>query len=165
MNPLVQDVDDTPSFLASIAVGEAENGASHPNNNPSRKALQALPVAKLPFDWSVWSASAESSPGGSPSETIAARASKATIPTVLSTPRVPPPRARGRCFDLEEAPTFYPEWDEFADPLKYINWAGSPHGGKGRDYGIIKIVPPQGWAPSFALDEKVSAQQIFDNQA
>lgn len=82
-----------------------------------------------------------------------------TIPTHHNTPRHPPPRARARLFELEEAPTFYPTLEEFADPLRYIGWVGEPSGGKGKEYGIVKIVPPEGWAPDFVLDQEVRAAE------
>jgi [histone H3]-trimethyl-L-lysine4 demethylase len=75
---------------------------------------------------------------------------------VKTTPRHPPPRLRPRIFGLEECPTFYPNEEEFADPLKYIEYISSPEGGNGREYGIIKIVPPEGWQLPFVLDQGVS---------
>lgn len=75
------------------------------------------------------------------------------IPTQFNTPRYPPSRQRERLFELEEAPTFYPTVEEFSDPLRYIKWVGEPEGGDGKAYGIVKIVPPEGWNPPFALDQ------------
>ena len=63
------------------------------------------------------------------------------------------PRTQPRLFGLEEAPTFYPTWDEFNDPLKYIEWTARPDGGNGVAYGIAKIVPPEGWHMDFSVDQ------------
>jgi histone demethylase JARID1 len=81
-----------------------------------------------------------------------------SIPTQHSTPRTTPPRLRPRLYDLEEAPTFYPTWEEFADPLGYIQWVGDAHGGNGKAFGIVKIVPPVGWDPDFVLNQDVSRE-------
>ena len=62
-------------------------------------------------------------------------------------PRYPPPRESPRMFGLEEAPTFYPTAEEFADPMEYITSIGP----QGRPYGIAKIVPPEGWGMPFSL--------------
>ena len=51
---------------------------------------------------------------------------------------------------LPEAPTFFPTLEEFADPLKYIHDVVRP--AAELQAGIAKIVPPDGWAPPFALD-------------
>ena len=79
-----------------------------------------------------------------------------SIPTHHCTPRPIPDRKRNRLFDLEEAPTFYPTREEFADPLAYIEKIGDPQGGNGKKYGIVKIVPPEGWNPEFVLNQDVS---------
>jgi jmjN domain len=44
---------------------------------------------------------------------------------------------------MPEAPSFHPTLEEFKDPLAYIK-SLQAHGER---YGIIKIVPPKGWAP------------------
>lgn len=69
-------------------------------------------------------------------------------------PRVPKPRTEERAFGLTEAPTFYPTRDEFKDPMEYIRWCGDEGGAK--DFGICKIVPPEGWQPPFVMDTEVS---------
>ena len=98
--------------------------------------MPALPP--LVFDWMY---GAQCEPGLSP------------IPTAATTPRHPPRRTRPRAFGLEEAPVFYPTWDEFQDPLRYIAWTAAPDGGNGAAYGIVKIVPPEGWRPDFVVDQ------------
>lgn len=65
---------------------------------------------------------------------------------------VPRPRKTSRPHGLLEAPTFYPSEDEFrAGPLEYIKKIEP----EGRKYGIVKIVPPPGWKPPFAVDTEV----------
>lgn len=114
----------------------------YPSNHPLRKQAAIPPAQTLPFDY-LYRQAAEAEKRGS-------------IPTVKTTPRHPPPRLRPRIFGLEECPTFYPNEEEFADPLKYIEYISSPEGGNGREYGIIKIVPPEGWQLPFVLDQGVS---------
>ncbi len=38
--------------------------------------------------------------------------------------------------------------------MKYISWIANPQGGNGKAYGIVKIVPPEGWNPECVLDEQ-----------
>ncbi|GAA6008954.1 hypothetical protein JCM10207_004039 [Rhodosporidiobolus poonsookiae] len=85
----------------------------------------------------------------------------------MSTPREPPPpREKPRMFELEEAPTFYPTVEEFCDPLDYIEKIAD----EGKKYGICKIVPPEGWRPTFAIDSetfrfKTRLQQLNSMEA
>ncbi|KAK9446984.1 PLU-1-like protein-domain-containing protein [Limtongia smithiae] len=53
-----------------------------------------------------------------------------------------------RALPLTEAPTYKPTIEEFADPFTYIA-AIAP---EAREYGIVKIIPPDSWRPQFALD-------------
>lgn len=55
--------------------------------------------------------------------------------------------------DLPEAPIFRPTLDEWADPLAYISTVVRRSGCEAR-FGICKIVPPEGWAPPFAIDKR-----------
>ncbi|KAJ3257556.1 hypothetical protein HK103_004465 [Boothiomyces macroporosus] len=57
-----------------------------------------------------------------------------------------------RLFDIPEAPTFHPTAKEFIDPMKYIQSIKDI----GEKTGIVKIVPPEGWNPTFAIDTEVS---------
>ncbi|CAL5363169.1 unnamed protein product [Camellia sinensis] len=52
--------------------------------------------------------------------------------------------------DLEDAPVFYPNEEEFKDTLKYI--ATIRH--KAEKYGICRVVPPPSWTPPCPLKEK-----------
>jgi histone demethylase JARID1 len=125
------------------------DGPPNPSMHPLRKILarqsveQTLPP--LPFDTRPPTLDSTTTQGQFPS-----------IPTHHSTPRDIPPRTRPRLYELEEAPTFYPTREEFADPLRYIQYVGDPKGGNGKAYGIVKIVPPKGWNPEFVLNQDVS---------
>lgn len=118
----------------------------NPASHPARKMFQHQPFPPLVFDTDPISSISQS-----PS---ASNAAQPPIPTHASTPRCPPPRLRPRLFELDEAPTFYPSPEEFSDPMKYIAWIADPQGGNGKAYGIVKIVPPQGWNPECVLDEQ-----------
>jgi len=50
--------------------------------------------------------------------------------------------------DIEFAPEYRPTFEEFKDPLKYINKIRP----EAQKYGICKIIPPEGWESEFALD-------------
>ncbi|KAM0753831.1 JmjC-domain-containing protein [Meredithblackwellia eburnea MCA 4105] len=63
----------------------------------------------------------------------------------------PPPRPSGknsRIFGLDHAPVYYPSIEEFAHPMEYIESIAK----EAKQYGICKIVPPEGWRPPFALN-------------
>ncbi|PWN54457.1 hypothetical protein IE53DRAFT_323024, partial [Violaceomyces palustris] len=142
-NDVGGEASSWPSGNGSYTLGsEGVSGPPNPANHPARKAFQAQAPPPLPFNNSNIEDEAEERNRGP------------TIPTAISTPRHPPPRTRPRLFELEEAPTFYPTWEEFSDPLKFIEWVGSPQGGNGKEYGIVKIVPPEGWNPEFVLDQQ-----------
>ncbi|CAG8441747.1 2762_t:CDS:2 [Diversispora eburnea] len=53
-----------------------------------------------------------------------------------------------RLYNLPEGKSFYPSWEEFKDPYKYIASISE----EGSKYGIVKIIPPEGWKPSFSLN-------------
>ncbi|MCJ1475760.1 hypothetical protein MMC13_004424 [Lambiella insularis] len=55
---------------------------------------------------------------------------------------------RVRPHGLQEAPTFRPTEEEFKDPMAYMRKIAA----EGRKYGICKIIPPENWNPSFAID-------------
>ncbi|GAA6061785.1 hypothetical protein JCM10212_001391 [Sporobolomyces blumeae] len=87
-----------------------------------------------------------------------------------STPRLPnpPPRPRGqpRKWGLDEAPVYHPSVAEFADPMDYIEKIAP----EAKQYGICKIVPPEGWRPPFAIDTetfrfKTRLQQLNSMEA
>ncbi|KDQ08859.1 hypothetical protein BOTBODRAFT_148481 [Botryobasidium botryosum FD-172 SS1] len=61
-----------------------------------------------------------------------------------------PPRPVPRPFELEDCPTFFPTPDEFKDPMQYIRSISD----KAKNYGLCKIVPPEGWHMPFVTDTK-----------
>jgi histone demethylase JARID1 len=61
-------------------------------------------------------------------------------------PREPAKRVRPQ--GIPEAPTFRPTEEEFKDPVAYIQKIAP----EGRKYGICRVIPPEGWQPTFAID-------------
>ncbi|VEU24261.1 DEKNAAC105584 [Brettanomyces naardenensis] len=50
------------------------------------------------------------------------------------------------------APTLFPTKEQFANPIRYMS---SPEIiALGEQYGVLKVKPPSGWRPKFALDKK-----------
>lgn len=64
-------------------------------------------------------------------------------------PREPAKRVRPHA--IPEAPTFRPTEEEFKDPVAYIQKIAP----EGKKYGICRVVPPEGWQPTFAIDTEV----------
>lgn len=60
-------------------------------------------------------------------------------------------KKRIRPHGLQEAPTFRPTEEEFADPFHYIQKIQH----EGRKYGAVKIIPPDGWNPPFSINTEV----------
>ena len=58
---------------------------------------------------------------------------------------------RVRPHGLQDAPTFRPTEEDFADPMEYVRKIAP----EGRKYGICKIIPPENWKPEFAVDTEV----------
>ncbi|KFH67183.1 hypothetical protein MVEG_07706 [Podila verticillata NRRL 6337] len=56
-----------------------------------------------------------------------------------------------RIFGLQDAPCYYPTEKEFMEPLRFIE-SIRPEAEKA---GICKIIPPEGWKPTFALDTEL----------
>lgn len=67
-----------------------------------------------------------------------------------NTPREPSKRVRPH--GIPEAPTFRPTEEEFKDPVAYIQKIAP----EGKKYGICRVVPPENWQPTFAIDTEVS---------
>ncbi|KAF9977974.1 hypothetical protein BGZ73_004257 [Actinomortierella ambigua] len=66
-------------------------------------------------------------------------------------PETTPKGAPTRIFGLQDAPCYYPTPQEFMEPLKYIE--SIRH--EAEQAGICKIIPPDGWKPSFSLDTEI----------
>lgn len=62
-----------------------------------------------------------------------------------------PPSPAPRPFGLENCPEFFPTHEEFRDPMAYVRSISD----KAREYGICKVVPPEGWKMPFVTDTEV----------
>jgi histone demethylase JARID1 len=71
-----------------------------------------------------------------------------------TSPRYPKTRSGTRLFGLKECPTLYPTEDEFEDPMAYIKKIGEAEGG--REFGMVKVVPPVGWAMPLTIDQVIT---------
>ena len=82
----------------------------------------------------------------------ARRAQRLDLSTVERRGQPNAPRETGpklsRPHGLQEAPTFRPSEEEFRNPMDYIKRIAP----EGRKFGIVKIIPPDGWNPDFAID-------------
>ncbi|OQD72726.1 hypothetical protein PENDEC_c019G06070 [Penicillium decumbens] len=58
------------------------------------------------------------------------------------------PAKRVRPHGIPDAPTFRPTEEEFKDPVAYIRKIAP----EGKKYGICRVIPPDGWQPTFAID-------------
>ena len=58
---------------------------------------------------------------------------------------------RIRPHGLFEAPTYRPTPEQFRDPFEYIKSIAE----EGKQFGIIKIIPPDTWNPDFGVDTEV----------
>lgn len=70
---------------------------------------------------------------------------------------VDPPRTAPRPFGLEDCPAFYPTAEEWKDPMKYVKSIAD----KARQYGICKVIPPEGWNMPFVTDTRVRPSSIL----
>jgi hypothetical protein len=74
-------------------------------------------------------------------------------------PRDVPERPSPRVFDIEHCPIYTPTYEEFTKPMEYVEKIAR----QAKEYGICKIVPPEGWRPPFVLDTEVSlATHAYD---
>jgi hypothetical protein len=60
---------------------------------------------------------------------------------------------------LPESKVYHPTMDEFASPIQYIQKIAE----EASRYGIVKIVPPTGWRPVFAIDLN-DDEKIFETK-
>jgi len=63
------------------------------------------------------------------------------------------PKNIQRPFGLQDCPEYYPTDEEFRDPMAYITSISK----EAKQYGICKIVPPEGWQMPFMTDTEVSS--------
>lgn len=61
------------------------------------------------------------------------------------------PPGTERPFGLEECPAYRPTIEQFKDPMRYIQSIS----GEAAEYGICKIIPPEGWEMPFTLDTEL----------
>ena len=66
-------------------------------------------------------------------------------------PRNVKPEGHSRPFGLQDCPTFHPTADEFKEPMAYIRSISTT----AQNYGICKVVPPEGWNMPFVTDTEV----------
>ncbi|KAF2483535.1 PLU-1-like protein-domain-containing protein [Neohortaea acidophila] len=66
----------------------------------------------------------------------------------ISMPSKQQPPKKNRLFGIPDAPVYRPSEDEFREPMEYIRKI-APEGSK---YGIVKIIPPDTWNPTFAIN-------------
>ena len=130
------------SALSALGTIRGPSGPISPPNpalHATRKAQRMHKLPRLRFD--------------SVADNESVDKSLSPIPTAATSIRYPPTRTKPRMFGLQEAPVFYPTWEEFQNPMQYVEWVASPKGGNGAAFGIAKIVPPEGWAPEFVVDQ------------
>lgn len=65
-------------------------------------------------------------------------------------------KSRVREVDIPEAPCFTPTAEEWRDPMKYIRSISEA----GYRYGIVRIVPPEGWNPPCGLSTDVVSRKF-----
>lgn len=68
-----------------------------------------------------------------------------------SSPRDPIPETEPRLFGLQNCPEFRPTMEEFRDPMAYIRSISD----RGKEFGIVKIIPPEEWKMPFVTDTEV----------
>lgn len=61
------------------------------------------------------------------------------------------PKSVSRPFGLQDCPEYFPTAEEFQDPMTYIKSISA----EAKEYGICKIVPPEGWEMPFVTDTEV----------
>ncbi|CAI2161535.1 6629_t:CDS:2 [Funneliformis geosporum] len=66
------------------------------------------------------------------------------------------PPKESRIINIPDAPTLYPTPEEFRNPYAYIESIADI----GHRYGIVKIIPPEGWRPSFEFRFNTRKQTV-----
>lgn len=65
-----------------------------------------------------------------------------------------------RPFGLQDCPEFFPTVEEFKDPMAYVRSISD----KAKEYGICKVIPPEGWKMPFVTDTEVIFVASFSKQ-
>jgi histone demethylase JARID1 len=73
--------------------------------------------------------------------------------------REPSTQPKIRPNGISDAPTYFPNEEEWRDPLAYIKSIST----EAQEYGICKIVPPASWNPGFAIDTEVGTSQVAES--
>ncbi|ORY58689.1 JmjC domain, hydroxylase-domain-containing protein [Leucosporidium creatinivorum] len=131
----------SPAAASSTAATDSSS-TTGPKTNPARRAAK---LAKSP-----------------PLDFSTIRTHVPRFPNPLPRPKSRPTRI----FGIPEAPVYHPSVEEFAHPMEYIEKIAV----EAKEYGICKIVPPEGWRPPFALDSetfrfKTRLQQLNSMEA
>lgn len=122
-----EESDRASPAAASTAATDSSSTTTGPKSNPARRAAKLAKSPPLDFS------------------TIRTHAPRYPNPA-------PRPKSRPtRIFGIPEAPVYHPSVEEFAHPMEYIEKIAV----EAKEYGICKIVPPEGWRPPFALDSEV----------
>jgi hypothetical protein len=145
--------------MATDATTEPSSRAATPSavsKSDTQSGPSSRPFANGPRGRMGMSVAVPSMPASNPIPLSARKSPGLDLSTVerRGQPNCPKPRdpKPSRPHGLQEAPTFRPTEEEFRNgPIEYIKTIQE----EGRKYGIVKIVPPSGWNPDFAIDTEV----------
>ncbi|KAF2665460.1 PLU-1-domain-containing protein [Microthyrium microscopicum] len=133
---VVRMASATPSASASAT-------ASQPPPPRARMASATAPPSAAPISSSIPLSARKSAVLDM--NTVERRGQTAPLSSSTAKPKASRPH------DLQEAPTFRPTEEEFKNgPIEYIQKIAE----EGRKYGIVKIIPPEGWKPPFVVDSE-----------
>ena len=140
--------------MATMRMGNGASASSQPPPNRSRMSSSTAPQSSSSISNSIPLSARKSA--GLDLATVERRgnsrgASQSTSTNKDSANGSMPPK-KERLHGIQEAPTFRPTEEEFRNgPIEYIQKI-RPEGEK---YGIVKIIPPEGWEPPFVIDSEV----------
>jgi hypothetical protein len=147
------------SFNSSAPLSQHEANQPAPANpistNPTINNLDAAKLA----DWLAFNSVSNSNlkePAPIPQSPISTASSIHLAAVAPHIPTVTPQMqnavnlssSRASLSAIPFAPSYYPTAEEFRDPFRYISTIRA----EASQYGVCKIVPPQGWKPKFDLN-------------